>query len=58
MQEMGNYPTHTQHTPLDTFDQVVGADLIQGAQVMAVAAWGLLNGERMPHQKPAARQQK
>ena len=36
---------------LDSIDYVAASDLVQGAQVMAVAAWGMLNGERLPHQK-------
>lgn len=52
LQEMLDYRTHTQHGALDTVDHVAKADLVQGAQVMAVAAWGMLNGERLPHQPP------
>ena len=48
-QEPLDYWTHTQHTPLDTVDHVVEADLLQATQVMALAAWGLLNGPRLPH---------
>jgi hypothetical protein len=54
MQETLDYRSHTQHSALDTIDHVAAADLLQGAQVMAVAAWGMLNGERLPHQSPAA----
>ncbi|MEJ7808703.1 MAG: M20/M25/M40 family metallo-hydrolase [Telluria sp.] len=50
MQDTLNYSTHTQHSALDTIEHVAKADLVQGAQVMAVAAWGMLNGERLPHQ--------
>ena len=51
-QEPLDYWTHTQHTPLDTVDHVVEADLLQATQVMALAAWGLLNGPRLPHVAP------
>jgi carboxypeptidase Q len=47
-----DYWTHTQHTPLDTVDHVVEADLRQATQVMALVAWGLLNGPRLPHVAP------
>ncbi len=47
-----DYWTHTQHTPLDTVDHVVAADLRQATQVMALVAWGLLNGPRLPHVAP------
>lgn len=55
LQDTLNYRTHTQHSERDSVDHVPKADLIQAAQVMTVAAWGMLNGERLPHQKPAAR---
>lgn len=51
-QEALDYHTHTHHSQVDTFDHVVKEDVIQGAQVMAAAAWGLLNGERLPHHEP------
>ncbi|HJV91676.1 MAG TPA: M20/M25/M40 family metallo-hydrolase [Holophagaceae bacterium] len=51
-QEPLDYGSHTQHTPLDTVDHVVEADLLQATQVMARAAWGLLNGPRLPHVTP------
>ena len=51
-QEPLDYWTHTQHTPLDSVDHVVEADLLQATQVMALAAWGLLNGPRLPHVAP------
>jgi carboxypeptidase Q len=54
IQDMLDYRSHTQHTELDTIDHVKPADLIQGAQVMAVTAWALLNGPRLPHQPPAS----
>jgi len=51
-QEALDYHTHTHHSQVDTLDHVVKEDVIQGAQVMAAAAWGLLNGERLPHHDP------
>jgi hypothetical protein len=39
----------------DSIDHVVHADLLQSAQVSAATAWGLLNGERLPHQSPSER---
>jgi carboxypeptidase Q len=50
MQDLLNYRSHTQHSEADSIDHVRQADLVQGAQVIAVTAWGLLNGERLPHQ--------
>jgi carboxypeptidase Q len=52
MQEPRDYRSHTIHSQVDSFDHVARADLVQGAQVMAVTAWGLLNGKRLPHQAP------
>lgn len=52
LQDPLDYQSHTHHTEMDSLDHVVSADLTQGAQVMAVMAWGLLNGERLPHQVP------
>jgi hypothetical protein len=52
IQDPLNYPSHTQHTQADSIDQVRKADLVQAAQVMAVTAWGLLNGSRLPHVAP------
>jgi len=49
MQEPLNYQSHTQHTQLDGVDQVKKADLVQAAQVMAITAWELLHGPRLPH---------
>jgi hypothetical protein len=54
MQDERDYRSHTQHSQLDSFDHVERADLVQAAQVLAVMAWGLANGERLPH-GPAAR---
>lgn len=54
LQEPLDYFTHTHHSQVDSLDHVVKEDLLQGTQVMAVTAWGLLNGERLPHQAPAA----
>ncbi|MES2298630.1 MAG: M20/M25/M40 family metallo-hydrolase [Pseudomonadota bacterium] len=50
MQEPLDYRSHTQHSQADTLDHVVIADLLQGAQVMAVTVWGVLNGEPIAHQ--------
>ncbi len=50
IQDPLDYRTHTHHSQVDAFDHVVKEDLIQGAQVMAITAWGLLNGDRLPHQ--------
>jgi hypothetical protein len=51
-QEALDYHTHTHHSQVDTVDHVVKEDVLQGAQVMAATAWGLLNGERLPHHEP------
>lgn len=48
LQEMRDYRTHTQHSELDTVDHIDHAALVQAAQVTAILAWGLLNGERLP----------
>lgn len=48
LQEMRDYRTHTQHSELDTVDHVDHAALLQAAQVTAILAWGLLNGDRLP----------
>jgi hypothetical protein len=45
-----DYETATPHSQVDTVDHVDPAALAQDAQVMAIAAWGLLNGPRLPHQ--------
>ncbi len=50
LQDPLDYFTHTHHSQVDSIDHVVKEDLVQGAQVMAVTAWGLLNGEAIPHQ--------
>jgi carboxypeptidase Q len=50
-----DYGSHTQHSQVDSIDHVKQADLVQSAQVMAVTAWGLLNGERLPHQPRAGK---
>ncbi|GLH74510.1 aminopeptidase [Geothrix limicola] len=54
IQDPLDYASHTQHSQVDAFDHVVKEDLVQGAQVMAVTAWGLLQCERLPHQAPKA----
>ncbi|RFP19543.1 MULTISPECIES: M20/M25/M40 family metallo-hydrolase [unclassified Duganella] len=51
-QDPRDYRTHTQHSQADTIDHVVKADLVQATQVLAVLAWGLLNGERLPRAVP------
>jgi hypothetical protein len=53
MQDERDYRSHTQHSQVDSFDHVDRADLVQAAQVLAVMAWGLANGERLPHSAPA-----
>jgi hypothetical protein len=49
MQDERDYRSHTQHSQVDFFDHVDRADLTQAAQVLAVVAWGLANGEALPH---------
>ena len=52
-QDFADYFTATHHSQLDTFDHVKPDELIQGAQAMAVTAWGLANApERLPHHAP------
>ncbi|HET8714699.1 MAG TPA: M20/M25/M40 family metallo-hydrolase, partial [Holophagaceae bacterium] len=54
-QAFADYLTTTHHSQLDTFDHVDRAGLVQGAQAMAVTAWGLANApERLAH-RPAGR---
>jgi hypothetical protein len=53
MQDERDYRSHTQHSQVDSFDHVDRASLVQAAQVLAVVAWGLANGERLPHSAPA-----
>ncbi|WP_154668290.1 M20/M25/M40 family metallo-hydrolase [Pseudoduganella violaceinigra] len=48
LQDSRNYRTHTQHSEIDTLDHIDHAGLQQAAQVTAILAWGLLNGERLP----------
>lgn len=52
MQDPRDYWTHTQHTQADTIGHVNAADLVQAAQVMAVLAWQLAHGPRLPHVPP------
>lgn len=52
VQDRLDYVSRTQHSQVDSVDHVKQEDLVQGAQVMALTAWGLLNGERLPHQPP------
>jgi carboxypeptidase Q len=47
MQDEGDY-RKSQHGQLDVVDHVDRAGLVQAAQVLAVVAWGLANGERLP----------
>lgn len=49
LQDPLDYDTRTHHSQVDTVDHVSREGLLQGAQVMAVAAWGLLEGVRLPH---------
>lgn len=53
-QEPGDYWSHTQHTRLDSLEHVKPADLEQATQVMAVLAWRLLDGPKLPHVAPGA----
>ncbi|MBK8727573.1 MAG: M20/M25/M40 family metallo-hydrolase [Holophagaceae bacterium] len=49
LQEPLDYFTATHHSQSDSLDHVVKEDLVQGAQVLAVTAWGLLNqAEKLP----------
>jgi hypothetical protein len=52
VQEPLNYRNHTQHTQADAIDHIRKPDMVQAAQVMAVTAWELLNGPRLPHVAP------
>jgi carboxypeptidase Q len=52
LQESLDYFQTTHHSQVDTLDHVVKEDLVQSAQAMAVTAWGLLNGEPLPHHVP------
>ncbi len=54
LQDTLNYRSHSQHSDRDTVDHVPKDDLLQAAQVMTIAAWGMLNAERLPHQPPVA----
>lgn len=54
IQDPLDYETSTHHSQVDTVDHVDKDGLLQGAQVMAVTAWGLLNGERLPHHPEGA----
>lgn len=49
LQEPRNYRRYTQHSQIDTVDHIDYPALVQAAQVTAVLAWDLLNGERLPH---------
>ncbi|HTL99191.1 MAG TPA: M20/M25/M40 family metallo-hydrolase, partial [Holophagaceae bacterium] len=49
-QDFADYFTNTHHSQLDTFDHVKPDQLVEGAQALAVTAWGLANlPERLPH---------
>ncbi len=50
VQDPRDYDTVTHHSQVDTVDHVDQDGLLQGAQVMAITAWGLLNGPQLPHQ--------
>jgi carboxypeptidase Q len=50
-QELLNYRSQTQHSDVDTIDHVVKENVVQSAQVMAIASWVLLNADKIPHQK-------
>ena len=47
-QDPGDYWSHTHHTRLDDLGHVVAGDLLQATQVLAVLAWGLLEGPKLP----------
>lgn len=49
LQDERDYRSHTQHSQVDAVDHVDRAALTQAAQVLAVVAWGLANGERLPY---------
>jgi hypothetical protein len=49
MQDERDYRSHTQHSQADSFDHVNRTALVQAAQLLAVMAWGLANGERLRH---------
>jgi carboxypeptidase Q len=52
IQDPMNYRNHTQHTQADAVEHIRKPDMVQAAQVMAVTAWELLNGPRLPHVAP------
>ncbi len=52
-QDFADYFTNTHHSQLDTLDHVKPEELIQGAQALAVTAWGLANAPgRLAHRAP------
>jgi hypothetical protein len=52
-QDFADYFTATHHSQLDTLNHVKPDELLQGAQAMAITAWGLANApERLPHVEP------
>lgn len=52
-QDFADYFTNTHHSQLDTLSHVKPDELIQGAQALAVTAWGLANApERLEHRAP------
>ena len=54
-QDFADYFTNTHHSQLDTLDHVKPDELLQGAQALAVTAWGLANQPgRMAHGRPKA----
>jgi carboxypeptidase Q len=51
-QEQGDYWSHRHHSRIDTLDAVKPESLKQATQVSALVAWGLLNGDSLPHEPP------
>ena len=52
-QDFSDYFTATHHSQLDTLDHVKPAELVQGAQALAVTAWSLANQpDRLAHVAP------
>jgi len=53
LQDERDYRSLTQHSQVDAVDRVDRAGLTQAAQVLAVVAWGLANGARLPYRATA-----
>jgi carboxypeptidase Q len=53
LQDERDYRSHSQHSQVDSLDHADRAGLVQAAQVLAVVAWGLANGEKLPHASAA-----